>query len=436
MSTFYVCNGPREYDNHQRQGHAVILIDDLFNGSEIDASRLILAGNITREEAGKIRELVGEDVRVIFEADIANFDLALASSIAPRKPSWIWQGMIPRAMLSLWVGDPQSGKTFAALDIIARITTGRAMPDGTAGIGPLGALVVSYDDARAETLVPRLIGAGADLSKVVVLDGNIGGRGESRRVFADDIEALIIRAQDQLARERTRLGIIVLDPMSALLAGTDSNMASSVYGRLGSLVGFCQQEDVAALILAHTGKTERGKAINSATGSQAQAGAARSMALVVRDDMNDERLILPAKSSVSRMGEGFRYTIEDVPVDHLDDTNKLRSEGFTTLPRVNWLGGAGMNAQEWIDQLAAAESPTKSQDAIRVTLTCLGKGVRAAKDIEAAAVAEGITKPTLQSATKNIGIVKCKTRYGSLWGLPTETADDIIGAHLKRGAVG
>lgn len=435
MSTFYVCAGPTEYDSHREQGHAVVLKDDLFNGSDIDPSRLILAGNITRKEMEKIRDLVGEDVRVIHETDLADFDMALASSIKPRKPTWIWEGMIPRAMMSLWSGDPMSGKTFAAMDIVARVTTGRPMPDGTAGIGPLGALVVSYDDARAETLLPRLIGAGADLAKVVVLDGNVGGRGESRRVFADDIEAMIVRAQDHLARERTRLGLILLDPMSALLAGSDSNMASAVYGKLGNLVGYCQQEDVAALILAHTGKTERGKAINATTGSQAQAGAARAMALVVRDDVNDERLILPAKSSVSRMGEGFRYTIEDVPVDQFDDADKLKSAGFSTLPRVNWLGGAGMNAQEWLDQQAAAESPSKGQDAIRVAITCLSKGVRAAKDIEAAAAEEGITKPTLQSATKNIGIVKCKTSYGWLWGLPTETADNIIDAHLKRGAV-
>lgn len=432
MSTFYVCAGPTEYDNHREQGHAVVLKDDLLNGSDLDASRIILAGHITREDAGKIRDLVGEEVRIVHESDLADFNMVLASNLEARKPTWVWENMLPRGMMSMWTGDPMAGKTFVALDIIARVTTGRAMPDGSAGIGPLGVLIVSYDDAPAETIKPRLIGAGADCSKVIILDGNLGGRGESRRVHASDFEAMILRAQDQLARNHTRLGMILMDPMSALLAGTDSHMASAVYGMLGNLVGYCHQEDVAALILAHTGKADKGKAINSATGSQAQAGAARSMAMFARDDANDERLILPAKSSISRMVEGFRFTIEDVPIDQYDDAETLKSAGFSTLPRVRWLGGSGMNAQEWLDQQAAAESPSKGQDAIRVALTCLGKGVRAAKDIEAAAAAEGITKSTLQSATKNIGIVKCNTSYGWLWGFPTETREQIINRHLGR----
>lgn len=429
--TLHVCDGPKTYDHHRALGHAVALVDDVIDGSNIDAGRIILAGNISPSQADEIRKRVDKAVHIIHEHHLADFNMERASMVAPRRPPWLWTGFIPRGMLTLWAGDPQAGKTFVALDIAARVTTGRPMPDGSEGVPPAGVLIVSYDDAPAETIVPRLIGAGADLDKVVVLDGNLGGRGESCRVFADDIEALLIRAHEQLAATRTRLGLVILDPMSALLAGADSHQASSVYLKLGQLVGHCNREDVAALVLAHTGKAERGKAINAATGSQAQAGIARAMAIFAQDGSNEDRLILPSKLSVGRMGEGHRFRIVDVPVTSLEhgDKTALAGLGFETLPRVDWLGGAGMDAQGWIDQQAAAESPTRGQDAIRVALTCIAQGTRAAMDIEAAAKAEGITKPTLQSATKNIGLVKVKTSFGWLWGWPTESADDIVAVH-------
>jgi hypothetical protein len=47
------------------------------------------------------------------------------SDIPPEKPTWLWEGHIPRGMFTIIGGDPGQGKSSVALDIAARVSTGR-----------------------------------------------------------------------------------------------------------------------------------------------------------------------------------------------------------------------------------------------------------------------------------------------------------------------
>jgi len=66
-------------------------------------------------------------------------------------------------------GDPGLGKTTLWCDLGARITTGGPMPDGAQC--PTGSVVwLTAEDDLADTLRPRHERAGADLTRVFVLD--------------------------------------------------------------------------------------------------------------------------------------------------------------------------------------------------------------------------------------------------------------------------
>src|SRR5258706_515693 len=48
---------------------------------------------------------------------------------------WLWPGRIPLGTITLVDGDPGLGKSLLTLDLVARVTRGAAMPDGTGGGG-------------------------------------------------------------------------------------------------------------------------------------------------------------------------------------------------------------------------------------------------------------------------------------------------------------
>ena len=91
------------------------------------------------------------------------------STVEPESVRWLWQGYIPLGKVTVLDGDPGLGKSLLTLDLAARVTTGRDMPDGTPGV--CGAVVVlSAEDDLADTIRPRLDAAGAIVAQVTALE--------------------------------------------------------------------------------------------------------------------------------------------------------------------------------------------------------------------------------------------------------------------------
>jgi putative DNA primase/helicase len=89
------------------------------------------------------------------------------SEVTPRPIDWLWLGRLARRKLTLITGDRDLGKKPIGLDMIARITTARPWPDEAGGSAPLGdCVILSAEDAAADTLHPRLEAADADLGRV------------------------------------------------------------------------------------------------------------------------------------------------------------------------------------------------------------------------------------------------------------------------------
>jgi DNA repair protein RadA/Sms len=90
------------------------------------------------------------------------------STVEPETIVWNWKPYLPQGKIVIIDGDGGVGKTSILLDIIARMTTGRKMPDdGEAQSG--GAVYISFEDGIADTIVPRLKKMRADLTKIRVI---------------------------------------------------------------------------------------------------------------------------------------------------------------------------------------------------------------------------------------------------------------------------
>src|SRR5664279_1970797 len=92
------------------------------------------------------------------------------ADVRPRNVTWLWPGRIPFGKLTIIDGDPGLGKSTLSLEIAARLTTGRAMPDGIA-LEPANVIMMTTEDDLDDTVRPRLDAAGADVNRFFSITG-------------------------------------------------------------------------------------------------------------------------------------------------------------------------------------------------------------------------------------------------------------------------
>jgi putative DNA primase/helicase len=106
-----------------------------------------------------------------------------ASEITPEAISWLWAGRIALGKQTLIAGEPGLGKSQLSTAIIAAVTTAGTWPNGE-GHAPRGnAIILSAEDGVADTIVPRLMAAGADLDRVHIISAVRNPDQDSRRTF-------------------------------------------------------------------------------------------------------------------------------------------------------------------------------------------------------------------------------------------------------------
>src|SRR5437867_2551040 len=130
------------------------------------------------------------------------------SELTSEAVSWLWRLWLAFGKLALLDGDPGLGKSLIALDLCARLSTGRPMPDNTPGPGVCNCLVLEAEDGQKDTVRPRLHALGADLARVFVVR-----RGES-----DDLPRLPSQIRElEAVVKQTQARLLVIDPVVAFL---------------------------------------------------------------------------------------------------------------------------------------------------------------------------------------------------------------------------
>src|SRR5205085_9128276 len=121
--------------------------------------------------------------------------------VKPRNIFWYWQDRLARGKHTAMAGEGGKGKSQISYDIVARITKGSSWPDGT-GKAPLGRCIIfSAEDTPDDTLVPRLIAAGANLEYVkivraAVTTDELGGTEERKFSLQADMQNLRTAIED------------------------------------------------------------------------------------------------------------------------------------------------------------------------------------------------------------------------------------------------
>jgi hypothetical protein len=225
---------------------------------------------------------------------------------------WLWPGRIALDSLCVIAGDPGLGKSVLTLDIAAHASRGAPWPDES-GFAPVtSVLLMSAEDDFVNTIRPRLVAAGADLSRVIALKGIVEGRENAPSRMLDisqDLEAL----QDSIeAVPPPRL--LVIDPISAYLGAVSENANAEVRSLLRPLAEMAASTETAIVLVSHLRKA-KGSSLYRIIGSIAFAAVARSALVVqrVKDIGKQERRLVPVKCNLEVTRTALRFRVEKHP---------------------------------------------------------------------------------------------------------------------------
>ncbi len=332
-----------------------------------------------------------------------------ASAIEPKKVSWLWPGRVPFGKVTLDVGQPGLGKSFALLDTIARFSQSSIWPDGKRGPVDGGeSLLFSAEDDADDTIVPRLIRLGADLKRIhlatMVGEASDDGTEVTERTFSltHDLPKL-----KQYLTEHPDIRLVGIDPISCYMGATDSHKNAEVRSAvLTPLASLAANHHVAVRCVTHFNKatSNSGSALDRISGSIAFPAAARAVWAFVRDhDDPSRRLMLWAKSNCGPETAGLGFRIVPHPVDPDNEQ-----------PTLEWIDGT---INESLDDYQRRERDVGGRPSIdraeaeQFLREYLGDGqLHLSTDvIETAQEREGISYPTLRRAGKKIGVIIKKT---------------------------
>jgi DNA polymerase I-like protein with 3'-5' exonuclease and polymerase domains len=314
---------------------------------------------------------------------------------------WIWPGRFALKKIGLIVGLPEEGKGLAVSDIVARITRGALWPCGE-GQAPLGnVIMLSAEDDIADTIVPRLIAADADINRVTIL--KMVHEPNKDRMFSliTDLNAL-----RQKVIEIGNVKMIVIDPVTAYLGvgKVDSFRATDVRAVLSPLKDLAEELRVSMLGIMHFNKkTDVTNVLLRISDSLAYGAAARHVYSVINDPDNSRRLFVKGKNNIAR----YEQKTLAFGVDEREVGTDKRTRNPIRRPYIIWHDEpVDITAAEAMSAAADNKSPSARENAkqfLRALLPSGGSPI-VSKEVHEAAQENGVTKRTLERAAKELGI--------------------------------
>ena len=310
------------------------------------------------------------------------------SEVEPTQVRWIWEGRIALGKLNLIAGEPGEGKSTPMMDCAAHVTTGTAWPDGSLGVSG-DVLFLSAEDSPSDTVRPRLDAAGADVSRVHLLQAIRDRDGDERHFdLTRDLKPL------QFAIQQYKPKLTVIDPMNAFLGNVDTWKDSKVRAVLAPLQKMAEAEGCAIVGIMHLSKGAGRKALHRVIGSIGFTGTAHLVMAVAADpEDNDRRFFVWVKSNVSRPAETLAFRIVEQRIEwEPEPVSGITADGVMS---------------------GFPTDPSESKDAKEFLEEMLADGQwMASKALITEARAIGINPNTLQGAMRRLGVEKKRLGFG------------------------
>lgn len=303
------------------------------------------------------------------------------SSVEVEEIQWIWYPYIPQGKVTIIQGDLGEGKTTFVLAMIALLTKGEPLPESEAGGEPISVIYQTAEDGLADTIKPRLLAAGADCERVLVIDES-----ENELTLSDERLEKAIR--------ETGAKLIVLDPLQAYLGGdVDMHRANEIRPIFKRLCLMAEHNNCAVVLIGHMNKMQGTKSAYRGLGSIDFRVAARSVLVVGRlKDDPTIRIVAHDKSSLAPEGKSIAFA--------LDPDNGFQWKGYCETSVDELLSGKG----------SLLSKTTQAENLLRELLS---DGEILSDEVMSKAAELGISERTVKIAKQNLGVRSF--RKGGKW---------------------
>lgn len=238
--------------------------------------------------------------------------LTKLSTVRAERIDWLWPQRLARRKITLWAGDPGGGKSYASLDIAARLSRGQGnvWPDGESIGKPGSTLILAAEDGVSDTIAARLEALSADTERIQIMDGFRVGEGPGQLWSVRDVDML------DAALEETKADLVIIDPLMAYMGKTDTFKDSDIRGAMAPLVPMIERHNASLLVIMHLNKNDKSRAIYRVGGSVAFVGLARLGFLFGRDSQDpDRRVMASVKANICQAAPSWGFRITDQGVE-------------------------------------------------------------------------------------------------------------------------
>ena len=325
----------------------------------------------------------------------SNLKLINMEQVEIEKIDWLLYPFIPFGKVTIVQGDPGEGKTTMVLQIIAKLTKGEAvlpsdsdesdLEEKTMALEPVNVIYQTAEDGLGDTIKPRLLSAGADCSRVMVIDDN-------------DQALTMMDARLEEAIINTNARLVVLDPIQGFLGtAVDMHRANEIRPLMKRVAVLAEKYHCAIILIGHMNKNSNGKSSYRGLGSIDFQAAARSVLIVGRiKDEPEIRVVCHVKSSLAPEGKSIAFRLD-------------KDTGF------EWIGEYDISAD---DLLSGENRGQKIRSAKEFLKEVLESGSVAQTKVAEEAESRGIKKKTLWNAKKELEIDSVKIGNQWFWMLP------------------
>ena len=328
-------------------------------------------------------------------------DSVRASTVEMEALDWFWLNRFALGKVGLIVGLPDEGKGQFLSYAAAQTTVAGHWPldEGQAPLGNV--LLLTAEDDIADTVIPRLAAAGADLARVEIV--KMVNSDARKRMFniATDLELLRQKILDV-----GDVRLVLIDPIASYLGvgKVDSFRGTDVRAVLAPLVDLAGELKVAIIAVMHFNKkVDITNAMLRISDSLAFAAVARHVYGVIDDAENERKLLVRAKNNVAVKSKNqtlaFRFGTREVGID--GKTGKP-----IWAPHIVFDDSyVDVSAMEAMQAAASSKSPTTRDSAKKFLMNILSGGPVLKTEIEEAADANGIAERTLRRAKDELNII-------------------------------
>ena len=318
------------------------------------------------DENAERKKVIQETVTMKMQEKEALVPMLCYKDIEQTSVEWLWFPYIPFGKLTIIQGNPGEGKTYFAMMLTVACTNRKLFPN-MEDIEPFNVIYQTAEDGMGDTIKPRLVEAGADLSRVMVIDDS-----EEVLTLSDD------RIEKAVRQNHVRL--VIIDPVQAFIgADVDMNRANEVRPVFRKLGMIAEKTSCAIVLIGHLNKSSGTQSTYRGLGSIDIMAAVRSLIFIgkVRKDPTT-RVLIHEKSSLAPPGETMAFKLGD-------------EEGF------RWVGAYEISADELLDGKEGKATETKLERGAKLIQELLvDKNEISIRELDDKAKEQGISGRTMR----------------------------------------